>query len=198
MGREKEEITQLLSNLHKGDEQALDQLFDSVYEELQKIARKNLRSYAAKDGVDAVALVNEVYMKLVDTSKIQSRNRVQFYALASRAMRNILVDWIRHNGRQKRGGNVRPLHIDDVTAVYEEENPTVLMDLDMALKKLARIDAEAEQVVECRFFSGMTLEEISEALDIPLSRVRSRWRYAKAWLYDTLSTNYPPVDDDTV
>ena len=195
MAQGKAEVTQLLANLHDGDEQALDQLFNSVYHELEKIARKNLRSYAAKDGVDAVALVNEVYMKLVDTSKIQSKNRGQFYALASRAMRNILVDWIRHNGRKKRGGNMQPVHIDDVTAVYHESNPTVLMDLDMALQKLAKIDPDAEKVVECRFFSGMTLEEIAEALDIPLSRVRSRWQYAKAWLYDTLKVSYEAGDD---
>lgn len=181
------QITQLLGAINKGDDAALDRLFPLIYEELLILARRKLYSGPAMQTFDSVALVNEAYLKLVDAPQIHSQNRAQFFALASKAMRRILIDHARHKQRKKRGGGERPLPLDEATVVLAANQPVDLLDLDDALKKLADINEEASQVVECRYFGGLTLEETSQALDIPLSRVRRRWDFARAWLYDQLN-----------
>ena len=185
---EKTRVTQLLANLHSGDKEAVNILFESVYDELQKVARVHLRAYSPKDGLNSFALVHEVYLNLVDPSKIRAKNRGQFFALASRAMRNILVDLIRHGRRAKRGGNAPHEDIDNLSLANGDQTFTSLIDLDAALTKLEGIDEEAVKILECSYFVDMTLKEISEALEIPLSHVRRKLKYAKGWLFGEMGS----------
>ena len=182
------EITQLLGELQSGDDDALDRLFPLIYEELLSLARRRLYNNGPAT-YDSVALVNEAYLKLVDAPQIHSRNRAQFFALASKAMRRILIDHARHKQRKKRGGGERPVPLDEATVILAENQPVDLLDLDEALNNLAEINEEASRVVECRFFGGLTLDETAEALDIPVSRVRRRWDYARSWLFTQLNAD---------
>lgn len=182
------EITQLLGELQSGDDDALDRLFPLIYEELLSLARRRLYNNGPAT-YDSVALVNEAYLKLVDAPQIHSRNRAQFFALASKAMRRILIDHARHKQRKKRGGGERPVPLDEATVILAENQPVDLLDLDEALNNLAEINEEASRVVECRFFGGLTLDETAEALDIPVSRVRRRWDYARTWLFTQLKAD---------
>ena len=181
------EITKLLGAIHEGDDDALDQLFPLIYEELLLLARRKLYQGPAMQTFDSVALVNEAYLKLVDAPQIHSQNRSQFFALASKAMRRILIDHARHKQRKKRGGGERPLPLDEATIILAANQPVDLLDLDDALNKLNALNEEASRVVECRYFGGLTLDETSQALDIPLSRVRRRWEFARAWLFEQLN-----------
>ena len=179
-------VTELLAHLHEGDESVANLLFENLYDELRIVARKNLRDHGARQGFDTVALVNEVYLKLVDPDKIQSKTRGQFFALASKAMRNVLVDWVRHEGRAKRGGGAEHVDVHELTLMGGEQRPTYFVDLESALKRLAEIDKRAATIVECRYFAGLKLEEIAEALAVSVSTVQKEWKYAQAWLRDAL------------
>lgn len=181
-------VTILLEEIQAGKEGAFDELFKIVYEELKQMAHMKLRHMGGPATLDSVAVVNEAYMKLLDTPNILSKSRAQFFALASRAMRSILVDHARMKNREKRGGGERPIRFEDATAIYDEQSPGSLIDLDNALTKLAMINEEACKVVECRYFAGLTLKEVAEVLEIPLIRVRRRWDYARAWLFNQLNS----------
>lgn len=180
------DVTRLLEAFQSGDEQAFDQLFSLIYDELRQLARIRLGRAGRPGTLDSVAVVSEAYIKLLETPNILSKSRVQFFALASRAMRSILVDHARRMQREKRGGGARPVPIEDATAVFNEEHPEYLIDLDDALTRLTEINEEASRVVECKFFGGLTIKEIAEALEIPVIRVRRRWDYARAWLFKQL------------
>lgn len=182
-----QEITQLLGAIQAGDDAALDRLFPLIYEELRALARRKMYNAPALQTFDSVALVNEAYLKLVDAPQIHSQNRAQFFALASKAMRRILIDHARHKNRVKRGGGNQPVQLDEATIIIDDNNPVDLLDLDEALTKLAAINQEASKVVECRYFGGLTLEETAEALNMAVSRVRRRWDFARAWLYTQLN-----------
>ena len=180
-------ITQLLESMHAGNSAAFDKLFPLIYKELLSLARRKLINFPTFQTFDSVALVNEVYINLMGAApQIISKNRAQFFALASKAMRRILIDYARKKHRIKRGGDAKPLPLDEAMLVFNNRNPEELIDLDAALSRLASINEEASQVVECRYFGGLTLEETAEALDIPVSRVRRRWAFARAWLFNTL------------
>ncbi len=180
------EVTRLLEAIQSGDERAFDQLFNLVYDELRELARHRLRRAGSPGTLDSVAVVNEAYIKLLDTPNIHSKSRAQFFALASRAIRSILVDHARMKHRDKRGGGVRAVPIEAATAVFHEEHPESLIDLDNALTRLAEISGEASRVVECKVFGGLTIEEVAEVLEMPVIRVRRRWDYARAWLFKEL------------
>ncbi len=186
-----QEITQLLGAIQAGDETALDRLFPLIYEELRVLARRKMFDAPAIRTLDSVALVNEAYLKLVDAPQIHSQNRAQFFALASKAMRRILIDHARHKNRVKRGGGNQPVSLDEATIIIDDNQPVDLLDLDGALTKLADINQEASQVVECRYFGGLSLEETAKALNMAVSRVRRRWDFARAWLYTQLNPEDP-------
>lgn len=176
-----QEITQLLVDLREGDEEALDQLMPLVYEELQQMAHYHLQRERVDHTLNTTALVHEAYLKLVDQRRVQWQNRGHFFALASMAMRRILVNYARKRGRQKRGGDAIKLSLDDVF-VMSDERADEIVALDEALDNLSGINERAARVVECRFFGGLTIEETGVALDVSPMTVKRDWRLAKTWL----------------
>ena len=176
------EITRLLLDFSNGDREAMDRLLPLVYQELRRIARQHLRREYENDVLCTTELVHEAYMKLVDQTRTQWRDRAHFYAVSAQAMRRILVDHARARKADKRGGGQVHLLLDDVgeLAVSRAEE---LLVLDEALTRLAAFDERLGRVVECRYFAGLTIEETAAALDVSPSTVKQDWNLAKAWLY---------------
>jgi RNA polymerase sigma factor (TIGR02999 family) len=175
-------VTQLLQAAGEGDERALDRLFERVYGELKRLAHK-VRTGRAGDTLHTTALVHEAYIKLVPSSDVVWQNRAHFFGVAARAMRQILVDAARRRLAQKRGGD------GDAWAVTFEDDalaapvrPAELVALDGALERLATIDLRRAQVVEHRFFAGMTARETALLLGVSTGTVERDWRAARAWL----------------
>jgi RNA polymerase sigma factor (TIGR02999 family) len=179
------EITGLLLAWRAGDREALDRLFPLVYEELRRIAHRQLGRERAEHTLGTTALVHETYLKLVDQTRVQWADRAHFFSVAARAMRRILVDYARRHRALKRGGAPARVSLDDVPAVANERAHT-LVALDEALTRLAAIDERLSKVVECRFFGGLTEEETAEALAVTARTVRRDWVKAKGWLYQAL------------
>jgi RNA polymerase sigma factor (TIGR02999 family) len=175
-------VTELLIQWRKGDQQALNQLMPLVYDELRKLASRYLRRERPGHTLQTTALVHEAYLKLVDQRDANWENRLQFFAVAARLMRRILVDYARRRCASKRGGDVYKLSLDEAL-VPSEEKDGELLALDEALDRLAAIDSQQSRVVELRVFAGLTLEETAEALNISPRTVRREWTMAKAWLH---------------
>ena len=164
-----------------GDEEALRLLTEVVYDELHRLAERYMRREHSAQSLQTTALVNEVYLKLVDSSRVRWQNRVHFFAVAAQLMRRVLVDFARRRRYQKRGGNWHKVTLADgldVTANVDRD----LVAVDEALQELARLDPRKGQVVELRFFGGLSLEETAEALNVSTDTVGRDWRAAKAWL----------------
>ena len=183
-----QEVTRLLDASAAGDEQALEKLFPLVYEELRRIARRQMRDEQAGHTLQTTALVHETYLKLAGRQPCW-QNRAHFFAIAARAMREILVDYARARGRGKRGGGLRPLPLDesDEGAVMPPERLQELIELDEALKGLSALAPRQSRVVELRYFGGLTVEETAEVLGISPGTVAIEWRLAKGWLKGELS-----------
>ena len=179
------DITGLLLAWRAGDRGALDRLFPLVYEELRRIAHRQLGRERPDHTLGTTALVHEAYMKLVDQTRAQWTDRAQFFAVAARAMRRILVDYARRHRALKRGGERERISLDDAALVAEERADT-LIALDEALKRLSELEERLSRVVECRFFGGLTEEETAEALAVTPRTVRRDWVKAKGWLYRAL------------
>lgn len=184
------QVTEILLDLRSGDDAALDALFQRIYDDLHRIARRQLRKEADGHTLCATALVHEAYLKLVDQTRVKWANRAHFFAIAARVMRRILVDHARRHRAAKRGGDWERLDLDDVE-IPVDERAGVLIGLDDALERLARLNPRLSQVVECRFFGGMTEEEIAAALGVTERTVRRDWVKAKGWLHQAL-----PADPD--
>lgn len=184
-GSGSEEITRLLVAHRGGDKAAFDELVPMVYRELRDIARGQLRSQRPGDTLDTTSLVNEAYLKLVGESGVEWQSRTHFYAIAARTMRRILIDYIRKRTAQKRGGGVVDLELDP-NRIAIDEQAEALLALDRALDELSGFNGRLTQVVEYRFFGGMSEEEIAEALDVSVRTVRRDWSRAKAWLMTEL------------
>jgi RNA polymerase sigma factor (TIGR02999 family) len=180
------EITQLLRAWNGGDESALEKLMPVVYGELHRMARRYMAHESPGHTLQTSALVNEAYLRLVDAADANWQNRVHFFAVSAQAMRRILVDWARSRQALKRGGEVRPLQLDDALAVTEEQQVD-LVALDDALKALAVMDPRKSQVVELHFFGGLNLEETAEVLKVSSDTVLRDWKLAKSWLRCELS-----------
>jgi RNA polymerase sigma factor (TIGR02999 family) len=176
----------LLRARSAGDESVLDALFARMYGELREIARRRLGSFRPGDTLNTTALVNEAYLKLVDQGKAEPQDRTHFLALASRAMRFILVDHARTRSAVKRGGGVRPVSLDDIQLAGDERADD-LLKLDDALKALAEADERLAQVVELRFFGGLSHEEIAQATGRSVPTVKRDWTRARAWLLRTMN-----------
>ena len=177
-----EHITQLLIDVSEGAPQALDRLMPHVYEELQQLAHHHLKAERPGHTLNTTALVHEAYLKLVDQTRVQWQNRAHFFAVASMAMRRILVNYARQRKRAKRGGGAPKLSLDAGLDVMSDARAEEIVALDEALTRLADINARAARVVECRFFGGLTIEEAGEALGVSPMTVKRDWRLAKTWL----------------
>ncbi|MFN2454345.1 MAG: sigma-70 family RNA polymerase sigma factor [Pyrinomonadaceae bacterium] len=176
------ELTQLLIDWSNGDESAPDKLFPLVYTELKRTARRYLRKETPGHTLQTTALVNEAYLRLIDQQRVHWQNRAQFYAIAATVMRRILVDHARSHARLRRGGGARKISLDEIAAV-SDERAAELIALDEALQSLAQVDARRSQVVELRFFGGLSNSEIAEVLKIAPNTVMRDWNMARAWLY---------------
>ena len=173
--------TALLLRWGKGDPTALDQLMPLVERELHQIARRCMAGERAGHSLQATALVNEAYLRLIDTKGIAWQDRAHFIAVAARMMRRILVDHARSRHYQKRGGRAAHVTLDEALVVAAEPEQDFVA-LDAALTALAEVDPRKSQVVEMRFFGGLTLEETAEALHISRDTVKRDWTMAKLWL----------------
>ena len=182
------EITQLLLAYEAGggDDAALDRLMPLLYDGLRELAHRHLRRERAGHTLSTTALVHEAYLRLADVTRLSWQSEVQFYALASRVMRRILIDYARRRNAEKRGGGQRPTGLDGKAIGFDAEEPGELLALDAALDRLSQHDARLGQIVECRFFGGMTVLETAAALEVSERTVKREWRRAKAWLYAAL------------
>jgi RNA polymerase sigma factor (TIGR02999 family) len=188
------EITALLKAWSGGDQAALEQLAEQVYPELRLMARRYMKSERPGNTLQTTALVHEVYLRLVDVTRVDWRERAQFFAMAAQMMRRILVDAARARGAQKRGGVAPHVNIDK-TAVLSPEPDRSILAVDEALTAFSQVAPRQAKVVELRYFGGLAEEEIVAALKISPRTVRRDWDLARAWLLRELSTimGKPPV-----
>ena len=173
--------TELLRAWSQGDGSALDRLVPLVYEELHRLARRYMRQERPDHTLQTTSLVNEAYLRLIDVNRVEWRNREHFLALAAQMMRRILVEFARNRQRQKRGAGAVHVNLDDVQELPELKEHD-LVALSDALNGLATFDARMSQVVELRFFGGLTVEETAEVVGISPATVKREWTMAKAWL----------------
>ena len=175
------QVTQLLVAWGNGDQAARDQLMPLVYEELHRLAHQYMNKERSGHTLQTSALVNEAYVRLVDQKEVHWQNRAHFFGIAAQMMRRILVDYARTRHYAKRGGDARQVSLDEAVIVSEERAADVVA-LDDALKELAEIDPRKSQIVELRFFGGLSIEETSEVLAVSPGTVMRDWTLAKAWL----------------
>jgi RNA polymerase sigma factor (TIGR02999 family) len=185
-GASPEGITQLLLAWSEGDQTALEQLIPLVHAELRRLARSYMRRESPGHLLQTTALVNEAYLRLVDQRKVKWQNRAQFFGVSAQLMRRILVDFARARDNLKRGGKARQVSLDDALVVSQEREAD-LVALDDALTALAEIDPRQSQVVELRFFGGLSVEETAEVLKVSPETVMRDWKVAKLWLLRELS-----------
>jgi RNA polymerase sigma factor, sigma-70 family/RNA polymerase sigma factor, TIGR02999 family len=195
MSESTSDVTRLLVRLRSGKEEALDELLPAVYDSLRDIARNQLRGERADHTLQTTELVHEAYMKLVNHETVDWQDRQHFFAVAARAMRQILVDHARKREAQKRGKAPSEVPLDDVTP-QKELGPADLIALNDALDRLAAHDERKAQVVECRFFGGYTTQETADVLDVSRSTVVRDWRAAQAWLNRAMGTGGSDDADD--
>jgi RNA polymerase sigma-70 factor (ECF subfamily) len=178
------QITELLRRVSSGDSSASDELVPVIYTELHRIARQHLRRERKDHTLQPTALVNEVYLKMFEGSNPQFSDKAHFMALASRMMRSILVDYARARGTAKRGGHDQRIELDTGLAISAPNGAELvsLLDLDLAIEALARENPSPAQVIEMRYFGGMTAEETAEAVGRSIHIVRHELRFAHAWL----------------
>jgi len=173
-------VSELLVRWRAGDQEALEKLVPLVYKELREIAHYHLQRERPGHTLQSAALVHEAYLRLADQKPFEADNRAHFLAVASRLMRQILVDYARSHTAAKRGADLR-VELDAAMILPQERNAEVIA-LDEALKTLSQIDEQQGQIVEMRFFGGLSIEEICEVLGISRSTVKREWNVAKAWL----------------
>jgi len=175
------DVTQLLARWSSGDRAALDELVPIVYAELRRLARSYLRKMSGEQSLEPTALVHEAYVQLADRSSISFEHRAQFFGLAAKVMRDILVDHARRRYAAKRAGNQLQVSLSAADRIGNK--PTVdLLALDLALQRLAEAGSDYSRVVELRFFGGLTIEETAEAMSLSHATVERHWKFAKAWL----------------
>jgi RNA polymerase sigma factor (TIGR02999 family) len=178
-------VTQLLAEWSNGDSAALTELTPLVYEELRRIAHHYMEGQRPDHTLQTTALVNEAYLRLADQTNPSWQNRAHFFAVAARAMRQIVVDYARSQQSQKRGGGLLRIELDEAAIISPAESKEIV-DLHEALERLATLDSRKAQVVELKYFGGLNYDEMAEVLKISRVTVRRDWRVAKAWLYTEL------------
>src|SRR6266545_4050135 len=179
------EVTQLLADWSQGDRAALDKLTPLVYEELRRLAHRYMEGQRPDHTLQTTALVNEAYLRLADQKRANFTNRSHFFAVAAKAMRQILVDHAKAAERQKRGGGAAKVQLEEA-ALISPAQPREILELNDALERLAMLDSRKADVVELRYFGGLKQGEIAEVLKISKITVRRDWVFAKAWLYSEL------------
>ena len=185
------EVTELLIAWGDGDQAARDQLMPVVYEELHRLARRYMRRESPGHTLQTSALVNEAFLRLVDQRNVHWQSRAHFFAIAAQMMRRILVDYARNRGSGKRGGGEPALSLDESLIVSEERSAEVVA-VHEALEQLAKFDARKSQIVELRFFGGLSIDETAEVLGVSPGTIMADWTVAKAWLRREIS---PPAAD---
>jgi RNA polymerase sigma factor (TIGR02999 family) len=183
------EITDLLLANREGDAEAFSRLVPLVYEDLRRIARRSLRASGPRKTLDTTGLVHEAYLKLVDQTRANWRDRGHFFAVAARAMRNILVDEARKRCAGKRGGGISAVTLEeDERSASVAADAERLLAVEEALGALGKLDERLPKIVECRFFAGLSEEETAEALGVSPRTVQRDWMRAKAWLREEMGT----------
>ena len=191
IGASSAEITSLLKAWNSGDQAALARLAERVYPELRLMARRYMKNERQANTLQTTALVHEVYLRLVDVTKIEWQQRAQFFAMAAQMMRRILVDAARARGADKRGGRALKVNLDETALLSATPNRSILA-LDEALTAFSQVAPRQAKVVELRYFGGLTEEEIVAALKISPRTVRRDWDLGKAWLLRELSHRIEP------
>lgn len=185
-GTESSEITQLLAQASGGNRVAFDALLPRVYDELRALAQARLRWERDGHTLNATALVHEAYFRLVGQERVEWKGRAHFFAIASQAMRRILINWAEARSAKKRGGAAPHVDLEAAAEVLNETQAEEILALHGALEELARFNPRGARVVEYRFFGGLTNAEIAEAMGVSEVTVRRAWRAARAWLRDEL------------
>lgn len=180
-----DDITRLLARAHEGDTEALQHLVPLVYEELRTLAHQQRRRQRGTETLNTTAIVHEAYERLVRSDQAFA-DRGHFFRIAARAMRNVVIDHARAQHRQKRGDGLRPLHLDEVRLAPPTE-PERLLALDEALSRLQALDARQAEIVELRYFVGLTIAETAEVLALSDATVKRDWAFARAWLRRALA-----------
>ena len=179
-------ITQLLAEWREGNQSALDELYPLVYDELHRLARRYMSRERKGHTLQTTALINEAYVRLVGQKNVVWANRSHFFAISAQIMRRILIDHARRHAYAKRGGGAQQVSLDEAATVTPDQSGE-LIRLDEALKSLAEIDPRRSQVVELKFFGGLSIEETAEVLKISPTTVERDWTIAKAWLHKSLT-----------
>jgi RNA polymerase sigma factor (TIGR02999 family) len=182
------EITKLLKDWSGGDATALDKLIPLVYDELHRLAHQHMRRERVGHMLQTSALINEAYLRLADQSEVTFKNRAHFFGIAARLMRQILVDEARKRNSAKRGGSAIQVSLAKATSVVQEQAANVVA-LDKALKGLERIDARQSEIVELRFFGGLSIDETAEVLKVSPGTVMRDWTFARAWLRNEMNAD---------
>jgi RNA polymerase sigma factor (TIGR02999 family) len=185
------EVTALLLRWSAGDQEALDRLLPLIYAECRRIAARQLRVERPEHTLTPTALVHEMYLRLVDQRCATYRNRAQFFAIAARIMRRVLVDHARARMAQKRDGALLRVSLDHATPEPDGACIEDVLAIDQALTRLAELDAVQERVVELRYFAGLTVEETAEVLGCSPRTVKREWQLARAWLFRELNSAAP-------
>jgi RNA polymerase sigma-70 factor, ECF subfamily len=179
-------LTVMLNRMKEGDRQAGEEVVARVYDELHRIASREMRRERPGNTLQTTALIHEAYLRMAGAQGLEIQNRGHFFALASQQMRRVLVDYARAAGTQKRGGGTTPLDLDQVR-VGGEDPDAQLVRLDDALRDLERLDPRPAKVVELKYFGGYSDREVAEALNLSLSTVRRDWEFARSWLFEQLT-----------
>jgi RNA polymerase sigma factor (TIGR02999 family) len=180
------ELTELVAAADAGDADALKRLFAAVYAELKRLARRQLADVAAPT-LDTTALVHEAYLKLVNPERLALRDNRHFFVVAAKAMRQIVIDHARRRAAIKRGGDIAPITLDADLPV-DALAPDVLIRLDRALDELATFDGRLAELVEMRYFAGLSIEQVADAQNLTSRTIHRDWRRARAFLYDAIRT----------
>lgn len=181
------EVTGLLQKWSDGDKSAMEKLMPLVYDELRRLAHQHMRREKPGHVLQTTALINEAYIRLVDQSPVHFENRAHFFGIAARLMRQILVDDARRRKFAKRGGNAITVALDDVSDIVQQEATNVLA-LDEALSVLAEKDPRQSEIIELRFFGGLSIEEAAEVLNVSPGTVMRDWTFARAWLKNEMAS----------
>ena len=175
------DVTQLLQRWSEGEREALDHLVPLVYDHMRRIAHQRLQGEDTNASLNTTALVHESYFKLVDLQSARFRDRAHFLAMASRIMRRLLVDHARNRDAAKRGGGIPVVELSEALSISDVQ-ADVVTELDQALRRLETIDARQSQILEQRYFGGLSLEETAEVVGVSLATVKRELRFARAWL----------------
>lgn len=178
---ETSDVTQLLKRAQEGDENALNEFMPLVYNELRRVAANQLKTEREDHTLQATALVHEAYLRLLEQTEVDWRNRAHFFSIASEMMRRILVNYAVKRNAKKRGDGATKIALDEAFSLSNQQDINIVL-LDEALTELGEFDEKQARIIELRFFGGLTIEETAEVLEISESTVKREWRIAKAWL----------------